>query len=145
MGECKRKKKLTGRLSCGPAVAAVIIASAFLYWWFCLPAALFRDPYSKILLSEDGRLLAAKISSDEQWRFPPLKDIPEKYEKALILFEDRRFYRHFGVDPIALARSAYLNFKRGKIVSGGSTITMQVIRLSRKTRRGHILKKRLKY
>lgn len=100
-------------------------------WYFCLPDPLFDAPYSMVLLGAGDELLGAKIAGDGQWRFPPVGRIPEKYKQALIHFEDKRFLFHPGVDPLALARSAYLNFKRKGIVSGGSTITMQVVRLSR--------------
>ncbi|MBI4802240.1 MAG: penicillin-binding protein 1C [Elusimicrobia bacterium] len=103
-----------------------------LAWYFCLPKPLFREPVSAVLLSAGGELLGARIAEDGQWRFPPPKTLPEKYKQALIHFEDKRFRLHPGVDPAALARSVYTNYKRGKVVSGGSTITMQVIRLSRK-------------
>ena len=57
--------------------------------------------------------------------------MPDKFEHALIHFEDRRFGKHFGVDPLAVGRALYLNATRGKVVSGASTLSMQVIRLSR--------------
>ncbi|HPS27050.1 MAG TPA: penicillin-binding protein 1C [Bacteroidales bacterium] len=79
-----------------------------------------------------GVLLGARIAADHQWRFPAGKRVPEKFQKALIMFEDRFFYCHNGLNPWAMARAAYQDIKAGKIVSGGSTITMQVIRLSRK-------------
>lgn len=93
---------------------------------------MFADPYSTTLLSSDGILLGAAIAQDEQWRFPPVEKIPEKYREALILFEDKRFYSHRGIDFIAIVRAFYLNVKYGEIRSGGSTISMQTIRLSRK-------------
>ncbi|HPB24846.1 MAG TPA: penicillin-binding protein 1C [Bacteroidales bacterium] len=81
-----------------------------------------------------GVLLGARIAADHQWRFPAGKTVPEKFQKAVIMFEDRFFYYHNGLNPWAMARAAYQDIKAGKIVSGGSTITMQVIRLSRKGR-----------
>ncbi len=111
------------------ALAVIMLGGA---WFFCLPDPLFDAPLSMILLSGGGELLGARIAEDGQWRFPPPKNIPEKYKQALICFEDKRFMKHPGVDPAALARSAYLNYRSRKVVSGGSTITMQVIRLSRK-------------
>jgi len=101
-------------------------------WVFCLPGTLFDAPVSAVLLSRGGELLGARIAGDGQWRFPPAGSVPEKYRTALIHFEDKRFFSHPGVDPLALARSLYLNYKRKKIISGGSTVTMQVVRLSRK-------------
>lgn len=104
-----------------------------LFWLFCLPRPLFHDPTSVVLEDRSGELLGAKIAGDGQWRFPAMDTLPsEKYEKALIAFEDKRFYRHPGVDPMALARAVRQNINGGKIISGGSTITMQVIRLARK-------------
>ena len=111
------------------ALAGILLGGA---WFFCLPEPLFDAPLSTILLSSGGELLGARIAMDGQWRFPPPKSIPEKYKQALIYFEDKRFLKHPGIDPAALARSAYLNYRNKKVVSGGSTITMQVIRLSRK-------------
>lgn len=100
--------------------------------WFyqSLPAQLFNAPYSSIALSREGKLMGAHIALDEQWRFPPVERVPEKFSAALIAFEDKRFYYHPGVDPLAIARAFYLNLSRGSIVSGGSTLSMQTIRLS---------------
>lgn len=101
--------------------------------WFllCLPSKLFEYPTSTILYSAEGQLLGARIATDGQWRFPERKTIPEKFRKALLCFEDRYFYKHPGVNPIAILRAAKQNIQAGHIVSGGSTLSMQVIRLSR--------------
>jgi penicillin-binding protein 1C len=96
-----------------------------------LPAALGQTDYATMLLARDGRLLGARIATDEQWRFAPIEQVPEKYRLALVLFEDGRFYRHPGIDPLALARATLGNFRSGRITSGGSTITMQLARLLR--------------
>ena len=103
-------------------------------FWFSLPRFLFNDPYSTVLLDRNGELLGARIAVDGQWRFPPVDYLPEKYEKAAILYEDRFFYYHPGVNPLSLLRALFQNLKKGEIVSGGSTLTMQVIRLARKGR-----------
>lgn len=103
----------------------------FVLAFIFLPNPLFKDPYSAVLLSSEGELLSAKISSDEQWRFPLTEDVPEKYEKTLLAFEDKRFYQHNGIDPLAMLRAFYINLKYRQIKSGGSTITMQVVRLFR--------------
>src|SRR5262249_6130740 len=84
-----------------------------------------------ILLARDGTLLSARIAADGQWRFSPLTQVPEKYERSLLQYEDKRFQHHIGVDPLALARAARLNVLHGRTVSGASTITMQVARLAR--------------
>lgn len=109
----------------------LFLASLF---WFCLPTPLFCEYPADILFSADSTLLGARIAPDGQWRFPEIEHIPEKTEKAILCFEDKRFYNHPGVDPLSLARALYSNIKEQKVVSGGSTITMQLIRLSRKNR-----------
>jgi penicillin-binding protein 1C len=103
-----------------------------LYFWLCLPGTLFHEPYSTVLLDRNGQLLGASIADDGQWRFPPRSSVPEQFAQALVLYEDRRFHAHPGVDPLALARAIRDNIRAGEVVSGASTITMQVIRLSRK-------------
>lgn len=101
-------------------------------WLFCLPRELFEHtPCSTVVTDRNGSLLGARIADDGQWRFPPGDSLPQKFVTALIEFEDRTFYRHIGVSPKALARAAVQNIRGGRVVSGGSTLTMQVIRLSR--------------
>ena len=75
-------------------------------------------------------LLGARIADDGQWRFPSSGKVPEKFRKALLTFEDRYFFYHPGINPVALVRAFRDNMKAKEIVSGGSTITMQVARLS---------------
>jgi len=104
----------------------------FIIWYAnCLPSTLFKDPVSLIVRSRDGELLGSRIAKDGQWRFPYNTVVPEKFEKAIIAFEDKRFNSHVGIDPLAIGRAIRLNLKKKKVVSGGSTITMQTIRLSR--------------
>jgi penicillin-binding protein 1C len=95
------------------------------------PLPRFREPLSTVVEARDGSLLGARIAGDGQWRFPPSDSVPYKFEKALLAFEDNYFYYHPGFNPVALVRAAFQNIRAGKIVSGGSTITMQVARLSR--------------
>lgn len=104
-------------------------------YYFSLPNQLFHDSYSTVLEDRSDKLLGATIADDGQWRFPEGNPVPEKFKDALILFEDKRFYNHPGVDVLSLSRAIRQNINSGKIVSGGSTITMQVIRLSRKESR----------
>ena len=99
---------------------------------FALPDKLFDVPYSTIIEDRDGSLLSASTAADGQWRFPQQQPVPSKFKVALVNFEDKRFNSHIGVDVRALARATRQNIKARKIVSGGSTITMQAIRLSRK-------------
>jgi penicillin-binding protein 1C len=110
-------------------VALIVIMAIFYY--FCLPDQLFKTPYSTVLESADGELLSAVIAKDGQWRFPVTDSIPEKFTEALVAFEDKRFWSHPGVDPLSTGRALRQNLRSNKTVSGGSTITMQVIRLSR--------------
>ena len=121
----KHKKK---SLVLSTALVLSLILSILFY--HSLPEELFKLPVSNILLSQEGKLLAAHISKDEQWRFPPLNKTPDKFKASIIAFEDKRFYQHFGVDPLAIARAIKLNLSAGRIVSGGSTLSMQVIRLA---------------
>ncbi|HOW85528.1 MAG TPA: penicillin-binding protein 1C [Candidatus Aminicenantes bacterium] len=102
--------------------------------WLAVPVVSFHDPVSPVLLSAEGRLLGARTAADGQWRFPPGGRVPERFFEALVRFEDKRFYAHPGVDPLALARAARQNLRAGRVRSGGSTITMQVVRLARKNR-----------
>ncbi|MCB9284063.1 MAG: penicillin-binding protein 1C [Lewinellaceae bacterium] len=105
----------------------------FLAWYlFALPRPLFDDPFSTVLEDARDGLLGARIAEDGQWRFPMPDSIPEKYERALISFEDKRFYRHGGIDLFSMARAMRQNIAQRRVVSGGSTITMQVVRLYRK-------------
>jgi penicillin-binding protein 1C len=101
-------------------------------YWLCLPSSLFRDPYSTVLEDSNGELLSAAIAPDGQWRFPEIDSVPEKFAKALVTYEDKRYWSHLGVDLLSLGRAMRQNLNAGKVISGGSTIDMQVIRLSRK-------------
>ncbi|HPH47063.1 MAG TPA: transglycosylase domain-containing protein, partial [Chryseolinea sp.] len=120
----KGKNKI--RIGLGVTFVALVI------YYFCLPNTLFNDPYSTVLEGQKGELLSATIAKDGQWRFPEVDAVPEKFAKALILFEDKRFRNHGGVDLSSLSRAMKQNIQAGEVRSGGSTITMQVIRLSRK-------------
>lgn len=112
--------------------AAAAAGALLLLWLFCLPRDLFEETaYSTIVTDRSGHLLGARIADDGQWRFPPADSLPQKFVTALIEFEDRRFFDHCGVSPRALIRAAVQNIRGGRVVSGGSTLTMQVIRLSR--------------
>lgn len=112
------------------------IGLGLLIWFiFCLPATLFDVPYSTVVSDRNNELLGARIANDQQWRFPKADSVPEKYKICLTEFEDRYFRRHWGVNPLAIARAIKQNINKGGIVSGASTITMQTIRLSRKESR----------
>lgn len=93
---------------------------------------MFRMPCSTVVYAADGSLLSAIASEDGQWRFPGRTEVPAKFSIALTTFEDRAFHAHNGVSLPALLRASVQNLRAGEVVSGGSTLTMQVIRLSRK-------------
>jgi penicillin-binding protein 1C len=99
-----------------------------LFFW-PLPKSIKSIPYSSILFSDDGKILAANIAADYQWRFESSQNLPQKYQQSLLLFEDRYFYSHPGVNPLAILRAAKNNFSQGYVTSGGSTISMQLARL----------------
>lgn len=101
-------------------------------YYFSLPQTLFEEPYSTVIESKEGVLLGAKIARDGQWRFPAQDSIPDKFKKCIVYFEDEHFYQHPGFNPIAIFNAMKQNRMAGKVVRGGSTITQQVIRLSRK-------------
>ena len=117
-----------------PVRKYILIAASvvFIIWLSCLPRDLFRGtPYSTVVVDREGELLGARIADDGQWRFPPSASVPEKYAIALIQFEDRGFRYHPGVSLKAVCRALVQNIRGGHTVSGASTISMQVIMLSR--------------
>jgi penicillin-binding protein 1C len=113
-------------------ISLAAVGVLFTIWIFCLPRDLFENvSYSTIVEDCNGTLLGARLAEDQQWRFPACDSVPEKFKVALIEFEDRNFYRHCGVSARGLARAVVQNLRSGRVVSGGSTLSMQVIRLSR--------------
>ncbi len=110
-------------------------------YWNALPSVIFDTPYSTVLEARNGELLSASIAPDGQWRFPPDSIVPQKFVDALVTFEDKRFFHHPGVDPLAMGRALVQNLRHGSIVSGGSTLSMQVIRLSRRGQSRTVLEK----
>lgn len=96
-----------------------------------LEEPLFNTPHATILRDKNGELISCQIATDYQWRFPIIENVPYKFSQAITVFEDKNFYKHNGIDPLAIIRAFYLNMKNRKVISGASTITMQVIRLSR--------------
>lgn len=100
-------------------------------YYFCLPKPLFNSPTATVVESKNGLLLGAKIADDGQWRFPEIDSVPYKFKTCLLNFEDAYFYQHPGFNPVSMVKAIGANLKAGKTVRGGSTITQQVIRLSR--------------
>ncbi|MEN8152898.1 MAG: penicillin-binding protein 1C [Acidobacteriota bacterium] len=108
-----------------------------LYFLIPLPESFFEDEYSTIVVDENEELLRVFLNKDQQWYFPPEKGrkIPEKLKTSIINFEDRYFYYHPGINPFSITRAIFQNIFSGKIKSGASTISMQVIRIHGKRRR----------
>ena len=127
--------KVKTRIACGLTAAAILV------YLFCLPRDIFKGTgYSTVVTDRNGELLGARTAPDGQWRFPPADSVPLKFQTALIEFEDRYFAWHPGVNHVAAIRAAIGNIKAGRITSGGSTITMQVIRMSRRKQRNIVQK-----
>lgn len=103
-----------------------------LSFWLSLPEPLFSVPYSYVIEDSKGDLMGAMVASDGQWRFPEGEAVPDKFAQCLTAFEDKRFYYHPGVDPVAIGRALTNNIQRSRVVSGASTIDMQVIRISQR-------------
>lgn len=108
-----------------------VITLLLIGYIFCLPRQLFHVPYSTVVTDRNNELLGARIALDGQWRFPPRTTTPAKIQACFIEFEDNHFFHHWGVNPVSIGRAAYQNLKAGRVISGGSTITMQTIRLAR--------------
>ena len=127
--------KKPGWLTKRRQVLLVAVLVAFVMFWFCLPRQLFKTPTAYIIDDDRGQLLGAAIAPDGQWRFPYDSIVPEKFKQCIIAFEDKRFEHHPGVDLLAFGRAIRQNIKAGHVSSGGSTITMQVIRIATHHRR----------
>ena len=126
------KRKLF-RIAAVLAVALVVFTAAFANWVVSLgpiPLEQARQ-VSTSVVDRNGKLLRAYAMADGRWRLPvdAKKSVDPTYLKLLLAYEDRRFYEHGGIDPLALGRAAFQLVTTGHIVSGGSTITMQLARL----------------
>ncbi|MCA6405519.1 MAG: transglycosylase domain-containing protein, partial [Cytophagales bacterium] len=124
------------------AISVCVVLTLF---YFSLPKVLFTDSYSTVLVDQNNNLLCASIASDGQWRFPKRDTVSDKFKMAIVAYEDKRFYHHFGIDPISIGRAIQQNIRSKKISSGASTITMQVIRLMRKNRARTFFEKMIEF
>jgi len=132
-GHDERKKRRPVRILATLAVIILCFGTAFAAWVSSLgplPLAEARK-VSTTIIDRNGKLLRAYAMADGRWRLPvdAKKDVDPSYVDLLLAYEDQRFREHGGVDPWALGRAAYQLVTRGHIVSGGSTITMQLARL----------------
>ena len=113
---------------------SILVCILLIFYAFCLPKQLFVKPTSTVITSAKGDLLGALIAEDGQWRFPHNDSVPDKFKTCLIQFEDEHFYKHPGFNPVSIFKAIQQNISAGRVVRGGSTITQQVIRLSRNDR-----------
>ena len=130
-GHSRRRRRLRG-ISLAGVVAVCVAAIKVGVDYEDLPEfpKVSELPLSAVVLDRDDRLLRAFTSDDQKWRLPvALADIDPLYVKMLVAYEDKRFYDHHGVDVGALVRAAGQMLMSGRVVSGGSTLTMQVARL----------------
>lgn len=110
-------------------ILLVIVGGLLAAWWIPLPARL-QTPGASVVQYRDGTIAHVFLSPDERWRLDlSLEEIDPDYVDALIAAEDSRFWWHPGVDPVAIARATGQNLLSGRIVSGGSTLTMQLARM----------------
>ncbi|NMY43287.1 peptidoglycan glycosyltransferase PbpC [Pseudomonas sp. WS 5013] len=94
------------------------------------PLPLPDDGLARVVLAEDGTPLWRFADAEGVWRYPVATDqVSPYYLEALLTYEDRWFYQHPGVNPLALGRAAWQNLSGGRVLSGGSTLSMQVARL----------------
>ncbi len=115
------------------ALTFILATCAFVAWVYSL-GPLPLDEARKVsttIVDRNGKLLRAYAMADGRWRLPveAKANVDPTYLKLLFAYEDQRFYAHDGIDPLALGRAALQLSTRGHIVSGGSTISMQLARL----------------
>ena len=118
-----RKKKIL--YSAGALMIGAVI-------FLCWPQRLLLEdnPFCTVLEDQHGELMAAQIAQDGQWRFPMMDSLPEKFIDCILTYEDKRFYQHMGIDIRSTARAIRQNIQERRVVSGASTITMQIMRMS---------------
>lgn len=117
-----------------PTWLITLLCVLLLLFYCSLPNKIFDTPTSYTIEDRSGNLLNASIAADGQWRFPPPEFVPAKFIDCITTFEDKRFFTHPGVDVKAMGRALLSNVK-GNTTQGGSTISMQVIRLSQQNKR----------
>ena len=116
-------------------IKTAIIFLLLIAYYLCLPKQLFKAPTATVITSANKELLGAQIADDGQWRFPQNDSVPEKFKTCIIQFEDAYFYKHPGFNPVSIFKALRNNLKSGGIKRGGSTLTQQVIRLSRQNQK----------
>ena len=113
-----------------PVLAAMAVTLCLIAAWAVPLPQRMSVPGARMVQYADGSPMCVFLSEDDKWRIPVrLSDVDEDYIDALIAYEDERFRYHPGVDPLAIVRAAGQNIKEKRIVSGASTITMQLARI----------------
>ncbi|MEM7621005.1 MAG: penicillin-binding protein 1C [Pseudomonadota bacterium] len=111
-------------------MTGIIVGTLFLAYTLEPLSLKALENVSVVVTDRKGRLLRAYATKNGIWRLPvKLEDIDPQLIKVLLAYEDKRYHSHFGVDPLALVRATWQVLKYRRVVSGGSTITMQVVRL----------------
>lgn len=125
-------RRIAQRVAVAVGGLAVVICGAFVAWvWLLGPPPLGEKlAFSTVVVDREDRLLRPFATADGRWRLPArVQDVDRRYLDMLVAYEDKRFRDHSGVDPFAVGRAAWQLLSEHRIVSGGSTLTMQVARL----------------
>ncbi|NNU81444.1 penicillin-binding protein 1C [Halovulum dunhuangense] len=118
------------RIAAGLAIGLAVGGFALDRWIDTADLPPLEAPFSTVVTDAEGAPLRVFLAADDRWRLPVgAERVDAGFLVQLIAYEDRRFWSHPGVDPLALARAALDSLLAGRIVSGGSTLTMQVARL----------------
>lgn len=108
----------------------LLVSLAFLVLDQAFPLSVSDRPVATVVIARDGTPLRAFADDSGVWRYPgSVNQVSPLYLQALLTYEDRWFYYHPGVNPFAMARALFQNLVKGRVVSGGSTLTMQVARI----------------
>ncbi len=109
----------------------ITISGIIILYFAISPAPLLKDiSFSQRVFDRSGELMRISLSKDDKYRiFTPISEIPASFIEAVLLYEDRHFYKHFGINPVSLAKAFYSTYLQNNRKIGGSTITMQVARL----------------
>lgn len=125
-----RPRTRAGRWLLGSLISGLVVVALLTLADRLWPLPMPGDDLARVVLAEDGTPLWRFADADGVWRYPVSpEEVSPLYLEALLTYEDRWFYDHPGVNPLALVRAAWLNLRGGRVVSGGSTLSMQVARL----------------
>ncbi len=115
----------------GAAVSSCLLLFLALDWIFPFPDASLSRPPSMVVADRDGEPIRIFLPPDQAYRFPVrLAEVSPDLKRAVVALEDRWFYAHPGVNPLAVARAVCTNLRALQVVSGASTLTMQIARMS---------------